>query len=51
MISSGTNHFDTAKAEHNMKRVRVNALYRYRPVFLDRRYPPYNVKEGTSFAL
>jgi hypothetical protein len=29
-----------------MKRVRVNSLYRYNPVFLDRSQPPYNIKEG-----
>jgi hypothetical protein len=29
-----------------MKRVRVNSLYRYKPVLLDRCHPPYNVREG-----
>ena len=29
-----------------MKRVRVNSLYRYKPVLLDRGHPPYNVREG-----
>lgn len=29
-----------------MKRVRVNSLYRYNPVFMDRSQPPYNIKDG-----